>query len=104
MEDIKSLSAKFLGPGFIGRRYLRYAELHALGIARTRPSLNLWISKGAFPAPLKIAGPYGKTLVWLVPEVVRLLASRAAARQQDIPETKRPPSTRMSARRLMEMS
>jgi hypothetical protein len=83
MEDIESLVAEFLGPRFSGRRFLRYAELESLGVIDNRATLALWVSRGAFPAPLRIPGRFGKTLVWLVPEVVRHLA---AARLQ-IPAT-----------------
>jgi hypothetical protein len=51
-----------LGPRYVGRRYLRYADLVALGIVGNRGSLALWIRKGQFPAGIKIAGPYGRTL------------------------------------------
>ena len=80
MQD-EQLVARFLGPGFAGRRYLRYRELAALGIVRDRITLNQWMERGAFPRGIRIAGPYGKTLVWLVPEVVDAIAARAAERQ-----------------------
>jgi hypothetical protein len=72
--------AKFLGPRFAGRRYLRYSELEELGIVGNRATLKLWIDAGAFPGGIKIAGPYGRTLVWSVPEVVQVLAARADER------------------------
>jgi hypothetical protein len=76
----EDLIAKFLGPRFAGRRYLRYTELEDLGIVGNRATLKLWIDAGAFPRGIKIAGPFGRTLVWLVPEVVHVLAARAAER------------------------
>jgi predicted DNA-binding transcriptional regulator AlpA len=79
MED-ERLIAQFLGSAFSGRRYLRYAELEALGIVDNRATLALWIRKRVFPAPLKIAGRTGKTLVWLAPEIARHVAQRASER------------------------
>jgi hypothetical protein len=80
-HDLETLAAKFLGPRFAGRRYLRYGEIESLGIVTNRGTLDLWIERGAFPRGIRIAGPYGKTLVWLVPEIVEVLAERAAARE-----------------------
>ena len=82
-DQFEPLVTEFLGPRFAGRRYLRYSELRSLGLVGNRATLNLWMRKGAFPAGLKIPGAYGKTLVWLVPEVVRHLAERAAQRDHD---------------------
>jgi predicted DNA-binding transcriptional regulator AlpA len=78
--DLETLVAEFLGPRFAGRRYLRYSELEELGIVGNRATLKLWIDAGAFPRGIKIAGPYGRTLVWSVPEVVQVLAARADER------------------------
>jgi hypothetical protein len=66
----EDLITEFLGPRYAGRRYLRYGELEALGIVGNRATLKLWIDAGAFPPGIRIAGPYGRTLVWSVPEVV----------------------------------
>jgi predicted DNA-binding transcriptional regulator AlpA len=71
---------KFLGPRFAGRRFLRFGELEELGIVGNRATLKLWMDAGAFPRGIKIAGRYGRTLVWPVDEVVRLLAERASER------------------------
>jgi hypothetical protein len=74
------LIAQFLGPQFLGRRYLRYAELVQLGLVDNRATLTLWMERGAFPRGLKIPGPYGKTLVWSAVELARLLAQRMRER------------------------
>jgi predicted DNA-binding transcriptional regulator AlpA len=76
----EDLIAQFLGPRYAGRRYLRYSELEELGIVGNRATLKLWINAGAFPPGIKIAGPYGRTLVWSVPEVVQVLTARADER------------------------
>ena len=76
----EDLITTFLGPRFAGRRYLRYGELELLGIVGNRATLKLWIDAGAFPPGIRIAGPYGRTLVWSVPEVVQVLADRADER------------------------
>jgi hypothetical protein len=81
--DLEALAAEFLGPRYAGRCFLRYAELQELGLVDNRATLNLWIGKGVFPRGLKIPGPYGKTLVWHVPELVRLLAQRFAERDRE---------------------
>jgi predicted DNA-binding transcriptional regulator AlpA len=75
-QDIETLAAEFLGPRYAGRRFLRYRELEEIGLVDNRATLDSWINKGAFPRGLKIPGPYGKTLVWSVPELMRLLARR----------------------------
>jgi len=75
-----ALIAQFLGSRYLGRRYLRYAELEALGLVDNRGSLKFWMDGGKFPRAIKIAGPYGKTLVWLAIEVARLIAQRVAER------------------------
>jgi hypothetical protein len=80
--DDDALIAQFLGPKYIGRRYLRYAELEALGLCDNRASLKLWMDAGAFPRGIKIPGPYGKTLVWFAVEVVRLIAQRMRERDE----------------------
>jgi predicted DNA-binding transcriptional regulator AlpA len=78
--NLEVLVAEILGPRYAGRRFLRYRELEELGLVDNRATLDLWIAKKAFPAGLKIPGPYGKTLVWHVPEVVRLIAQRLSER------------------------
>jgi predicted DNA-binding transcriptional regulator AlpA len=75
-----TLIARFLGSRYLGRRYLRYAELEALGLVDNRASLKFWMDGGKFPRAIKIAGPYGKTLVWLAIEVAQLIAQRVAER------------------------
>jgi predicted DNA-binding transcriptional regulator AlpA len=72
--------AEFLGPRYAGRRYLRYSELEELGIVANRATLKLWMDAGAFPRGIKIAGRFGRTLVWSVPEIVQALAERVAER------------------------
>jgi hypothetical protein len=81
----EDLITKFLGPRFAGRRFLRYAELEELGIVHNRACLKLWMDAGAFPRGIRIAGPYGRTLVWSVPEVVQMLTERAAERTATLP-------------------
>ena len=75
-----ALIARFLGSKYLGRRYLRYAELEALGLVDNRASLKLWMDAGAFPRGIKIPGPYGKVLVWLAIEIAQLIAQRVAER------------------------
>jgi len=75
-----ALIAQFLGSRYLGRRYLRYAELEALGLVDNRASLKNWMDSGGFPRGIKIPGPYGKTLVWLAIEVAQLIAQRVAER------------------------
>ena len=75
-----ALIAEFLGSRFLGRRFLRYAELEQLGLVDNRSSLKLWMDAGAFPRGIKIPGPYGKTLVWQAAEVARLIAQRVRER------------------------
>ena len=81
--DDDTLIAQFLGPRYLGRRYLRYAELEALGLCDNRASLKLWMNAGAFPRGIKIPGPYGKTLVWSAVELARLLALRMRERNAE---------------------
>ena len=76
-----ALIAQFLGPRYLGRRYLRYAELEALGLCDNRASLKNWMDAGGFPRGIKIPGPYGKTLVWHAVEVARLIAQRVRVRR-----------------------
>ena len=76
-----ALIAQFLGPRYLGRRYLRYAELEALGLCDNRASLKNWMDAGGFPRAIKIPGPYGKTLVWHAVEVARLIAQRVRERE-----------------------
>jgi len=75
-----ALIAEFLGSRFLGRRYLRYAELEQLGLVDNRSSLKLWMDADAFPRGIKIPGAYGKTLVWQAAEVARLIAQRVRER------------------------
>lgn len=75
-----ALIARFLGSRYVGRRYLRYAELEALGLVDNRGSLQNWMDAGAFPRGIKIPGTTGKTLVWIALEVARLVAQRVAER------------------------
>src|SRR5262249_20957902 len=81
-----ALIARFLGSRYLGRCYLRYYELEALGLVDNRASLNVWMDAGAFPRAIKISGPYGKTLVWLAIEVARLIARRVAERDASSPD------------------
>jgi hypothetical protein len=78
--DDDALIAQLLGSRYVGRRYLRYAELEALGLVDNRASLKNWMDGGAFPRGIKIPGPYGKTLVWHAAEVARLVAQRMRER------------------------
>jgi predicted DNA-binding transcriptional regulator AlpA len=75
-----ALIARFLGSKYLGRRYLRYHEIEALGLCDNRGSLQNWIDAGGFPRGIRIPGPAGKTLVWLAIEVARLVAQRVAER------------------------
>jgi predicted DNA-binding transcriptional regulator AlpA len=75
-----ALIAQFLGSRYLGRRYLRYAELEQLGLVDNRATLKLWMDAGAFPRRLKIPGPSGKTLVWLAVEIAQLVARRVRER------------------------
>jgi len=77
-----ALIAQFLGSRYLGRRYLRYAELVALGLIDNRASLKFWMDAGVFPRSIKISGPTGKTLVWLAVEVARLVAQRIRERDE----------------------
>lgn len=79
-HDDDALIAQVLGPRYLGRRYLRYAELEALGLCDNRASLKLWMDAGAFPRGIKIPGRPGKTLVWSAVEVARLVALRMRER------------------------
>jgi hypothetical protein len=85
LDDDDALIAQLLGPQYLGRRYLRFAELQELVLCDNRASLKLWMSAGAFPRGLKIPGPYGKTLVWSAVEVARLIAQRM--RERDTEQT-----------------
>ena len=76
-----ALIAQFLGRQYIGRRYLRYAEIEALGLCDNRGSLQNWIDAGGFPRGIRIPGPAGKTLVWHAVEVARLIAQRVRERE-----------------------
>jgi hypothetical protein len=90
-----ALIAQFLGSRYLGRRYLRYAELEALGLVDNRASLKLWMDADAFPRGIRIPGRHGKTLVWSAAEVARLIAQRTAERdaspnEEGAPATERP--------------
>ena len=87
-----ALIAQFLGTRYLGRRYLRYAELEQIGICDNRASLENWIKAGGFPAGIKIPSRYGKTLVWHAVEVARHIAQRVAERDASSasPQLKRP--------------
>jgi hypothetical protein len=76
-----ALIARFLGSRYIGRRYLRYAELEGLGLVDNRGSLKNWMDDGAFPRGIKIPGRNGKTLVWAAVEIARHIAQRVAERE-----------------------
>jgi hypothetical protein len=75
-----ALIARFLGGRYLGRRYLRYAELESLGLVDNRGSLKNWMDAGAFPRGIRIPGRNGKTLVWHATEVARHIAQRVAER------------------------
>jgi hypothetical protein len=77
MDDDDVLITRFLGQQFIGRRYLRDAELRSLGLVDNRSSLTNWMKAGAFPRGLRIPGRSGKTLVWQATEIARHIALRA---------------------------
>jgi predicted DNA-binding transcriptional regulator AlpA len=74
------LIRQLLGSRYEGRRYLRYAELKALGLCANRTSLTNWMATGAFPRAIKIPGPRGQTLVWLASEVAQHIADRVRER------------------------
>jgi hypothetical protein len=50
-----ALIAQFLGSRYLGRRYLRYAELEALGLVDNRATLKLWMDAGGFPHQVSAA-------------------------------------------------
>jgi predicted DNA-binding transcriptional regulator AlpA len=81
-----ALIARFLGSRYLGRRYLRYAELEALGICDNRGSLVNWMRAGGFPRGIKIPSRYGKTLVWDAVEVAQHIAQRCAERELASPD------------------
>jgi hypothetical protein len=101
MDALENLVLRYLGHRYQGRRYLRYAELRELGIVANRATLRLWMEAGAFPRGIKIAGPYGHTLLWLVSEVVQVLADRAADRTASA-ETEEGASLSQGARPLLD--
>jgi predicted DNA-binding transcriptional regulator AlpA len=78
--DDDALIAQFLGRQYVGRRYLRYAELEALGLCDNRSSLKNWMDAGGFPRAIRIPGRTGKTLVWHAAEVAQLIAQRVRER------------------------
>jgi hypothetical protein len=84
--DSEALIERFLGSRYLGRRYLRYAELEALGICDNRGSLVNWIAAGGFPRGIKIPSRYGKTLVWDALEVAQHIAQRCAEREPVSPD------------------
>src|SRR5262249_40557824 len=77
---LEALIARYLGPRFQGRRFLRFVEIQQIGIVSNRSTLDDWIERGWFPAGIRLAGPRGKSLVWPVSEIVELIAERAAER------------------------
>jgi hypothetical protein len=81
-----ALIERFLGSRYLGRRYLRYAELEALGICDNRGSLVSWMRGGGFPLAIRIPGRTGKTLVWDAVEVAQHIAQRCAAREIASPD------------------
>jgi predicted DNA-binding transcriptional regulator AlpA len=81
-----ALIARFLGSRYLGRRYLRYAELEALGICDDRSTLVNWMRAGGFPRAIKISSRYGKTLVWVALEVAQHIAQRCAERELESPD------------------
>jgi predicted DNA-binding transcriptional regulator AlpA len=84
--DDDALIAQFLGRQYVGRRYLRYAELEALGLCDNRSSLKNWMDAGGFPRAIRIPGRTGKTLVWHAAEVAQLIAQRVRERDmEDVP-------------------
>ena len=84
--DSDALIERFLGSRYLGRRYLRYAELEALGICDNRGSLVNWMRAGGFPRGIKIPGSTGKTLVWDALEVAQHIAQRCAERELAPPD------------------
>jgi predicted DNA-binding transcriptional regulator AlpA len=80
--DDDAAIAQFLGNAYRGRRFLRYAELEALGLVDNRGSLQNWIDAGAFPRAVRIPGKYGKVLVWSAAEVAQLIARRFRERDE----------------------
>jgi hypothetical protein len=74
--DSDALIEQHLGRTYAGRRFLRYAELEALGLVDNRGTLENWMAAGAFPLALRIPGKYGKVLVWSAVEVAALIARR----------------------------
>ena len=88
-----ALIERFLGSRYLGRRYLRYAELEALGICDNRGSLVSWMRGGGFPLAIRIPGRTGKTLVWDALEVAQHIAQRVAARDL-VPENNEGAPTR----------
>jgi hypothetical protein len=81
-----ALIARHLGGRYVGRRYLRYNEIEALGLIPNRTTLKSWIDAGVFPGGIRIPGPYGKTLVWHAGELARLIARRVDERKERIDE------------------
>jgi predicted DNA-binding transcriptional regulator AlpA len=87
MQDIDdALIARFLGQQFAGRRFLTFHEIQSLGLVDNRQTLRTWIEQGAFPAPLKLAGPHGKSTRWLVGEIVAVIMQRLAERDGKLDE------------------
>ena len=81
-----ALIERFLGSRYLGRRYLRYAELEALGICDNRGSPVSWMRGGGFPLAIRIPGRTGKTLVWDAVEVAQHIAQRCAEREPASPD------------------
>jgi predicted DNA-binding transcriptional regulator AlpA len=91
-----ALIARFLGSRYVGRRYLRYAELESLGLVDNRGSLKNWMDAGAFPRGIRIPGRNGKTLVWAAIEVAQHIAQRVAERDPVFPDVGAPVRERPS--------
>ena len=77
-----ALIERHLGTRYLGRRYISFAELIALGVVDNRATLTLWVEAGVFPRPIKLAGPTGKSLRWVAIEIAQLIATRCAERDE----------------------
>jgi hypothetical protein len=76
---------EFLGEQYRGRRYIRFADLVALGLFNNRRTLKTWVELGAFPAGIRLPSKHGATLVWSAAEVAQTLADRHAERDSKHP-------------------
>jgi prophage regulatory protein len=52
---------------------LRYEDLTALGLVRSRETLRRWLKAGQFPAPIKIGT---RSIAWRSEEVMRWVEER----------------------------